>query len=247
PPSGRTPRLAAATLPRLTSISAPTISCPSTLLPTLRAMLRPGGSVRSIQSALRTGGKRGRNSATSNTASTENGFITTRYERWPCWVSESAVYHVREAAGAHGSTPRPLDGGAARRSQPAAAHTAARTHIAIVRGSCAPYRMETEGPLTGNEVAHPNARAGWSVRPSTVHASSNSVETTATFPPPVAPDQPPSTCGSGTTGTAVSRWVAAGWPAERRFAVFAFAARTAAGGRNVSFTQIARPAAGTTS
>ena len=107
--------------------------------------------------------------------------------------------------------------------------------------------METVGPLTGNEVAHPNARACRSVRPCTVHASSNSVETRARFPPPVAPDQPPSTCGSGTAGIAVSRWVAAGCPAETRFAVFAFASTTAAGGRNVSFTQIARPAAGTTS
>src|SRR6476469_1130652 len=83
-------------------------------------MLRPGASVRSIQSALRTGGSRGRHSATSNTASTEHGFITTKYERWPCWVSESVMYHVREAAGAHGSTPSPRDGRAARTSQPAA-------------------------------------------------------------------------------------------------------------------------------
>src|SRR5439155_21692978 len=129
----------------------------------------------------------------------------------------------------------------------AATQTAASTQIAIVRGSCAPYRMETEGPFTGNEVAHPNVRAGSAADPCSVHASSNSVETTARLPPPVAPDQPPSTCESETAGTAVSRWVAAGCPAKTMRTVFSFAFNTVAGDRDASFTQIARPAAGTMS
>src|SRR5262245_26663760 len=105
--------------------------------------------------------------------------------------------------------------------------------------------MSTASAPTGKEVAHPNAVDGSSDVAVSVHAPSNSVDTTARLPPPDGPDHPPSTWASGLAWVAVILWRSAGEPEATIRCVLASAARTPAGGSATAFRQIASPACGT--
>ena len=78
PPSRVIPRDETATRPNETSTSAPTAGSPSSNAFNRNATLLPGPSTWSVSSEFLIGARFGVSNTTSNTASTANGFITTR-------------------------------------------------------------------------------------------------------------------------------------------------------------------------